>query len=213
MFKGKLKSYALILFGIAITGFAISVFFVPNKIVNGGSSGLATVIYYTIGIKPSLANAIINAILLIVSLFSFGWKFVSKTLFSISMLAVFTEIFSYVPTMTDNTMLAAIFGAVLYGLGIGIVLSQESTTGGTDILGRLIQHKFPYLKIGKTLLGIDFAVIFLSLITFRKVDVVLYGMIALFISTTAIDYLMRSLNISKLAFVVTDKGADIARLF
>ena len=210
--KEKVKAYILIYFGTAITAFAISAFFVPNKIVNGGASGLATVLYYTLGIKPSLANAIINIILLIFALICFGWGFIAKTIFSIASLTIMIEVFSYVPLVTDNMMLAAIFGAVLYGTGIGIVLSQGSTTGGTDILGRLIQHRFSHWKIGKILLGVDLAVICLSLITFKTVEVVLYGIIALFISTTAIDMLMRNLNISKLAFIITDRGGEISKL-
>ena len=208
--KEKVRAYMLILFGDALTGFAISAFLVPNKIVNGGASGLATVMYYTFGIKPSLANAIINVVLLLLSLICFGGNFVVKTLFSIGMLTALIEVFSFVPPATDNTMLSAVFGAVLYGIGIGIVLSQGSTTGGTDILGRIIQYKFPHWKIGKILLGVDLSVIVLSFITFRTTEAVLYGIVALFISTSSIDYLMKSLNISKLAFVITDKGVEIS---
>lgn len=210
--KERIKSCAIILFGIAITALAISLFFVPNKIVNGGSSGLSTVIYYTFGIKPSLTNALINGVLLILSLLCFGKSFVARTLLCIGMLSVFMEIFSYFPPVTDNVLLAAIFGAVLYGGGIGLVLSQKSTTGGTDILGRLIQYKFPHWKIGKILMGVDLFVIFLSFLTFKTTEAVLYGILALFISTTAIDYLMRMLNVSKLAFIITDKGVEIAEL-
>ena len=206
----KIKSVLLILLGLALTGFAISVFLVPNKIVNGGSSGLATVIYYMTGLKPSLANALINAVLLCISLVFLGWRFVEKTLISIGVLTVMIEVFSYVPLVTDNRMLATIFGAAIYGLGIGIVLSQGSTTGGTDILGRLIQHRFPHWKIGKILLGVDLFVIFLSYLTFRTTEAVLYGVIALVISTWSIDYLMKTLNISKLAFVITGKRAEIS---
>jgi uncharacterized membrane-anchored protein YitT (DUF2179 family) len=185
-------------------------FLVPNKIVNGGASGLATIIYYTIGIKPSVSNAIINGILLLFSLICFGKNFVAKTLSSIVGLTILIEVFSYFPPVTDNVLLASIFGAVLYGMGIGIVLSQGSTTGGTDIMGRLIQHKKSHWKIGKILLGVDFFVIFLSLITFKTTEAVLYGILALFLSTNAIDWLMKSLNISKLAFVITDKGQEIS---
>ncbi|MBQ2921754.1 MAG: YitT family protein [Tyzzerella sp.] len=210
--KEKTRTYLFITCGTAITAMAISLFFVPNKIVNGGSSGLSTVIYYTVGMKPSLTNALINAVLLILSLFCFGKIFVAKTLFSIGLLSILIEVFSYFPPVTDNVLLATIFGSALYGIGIGMVLSQKSTTGGTDILGRLIQHKFPQWKIGKILLAVDLFVIFLSFITFKTTDAVLYGIIALFISTTTIDWLMRSLNISKLAFIITDKGQEIAEL-
>lgn len=209
--REKIKSCIFILLGTILTAFAISVFLVPNRIVNGGASGLSTMLYYTIGLKPSLANALINIILLLISLVCFGWKFVAKTLFGIGSLVAFIEVFSYVPAVTDNEMLASIFGAALYGMGIGIVLVQGSTTGGTDILGRLIQHKFPGWKIGKILLGVDLTVIALSFITFRTTEAVLYGIIALFISTSAIDYLMGTLNLSKLAFVITDKGEEISK--
>lgn len=208
--KEKIKSGLLVFTGITLVAIAISMFLVPNKIVNGGASGLATIIYYTIGIKPSISNAIINGILLLFSLFCFGKKFVAKTVSSIVGLTVLIEVFSYFPPITDNVLLASIFGAVLYGMGIGIVLSQGSTTGGTDIMGRLIQHKRPHWKIGKILLGVDFFVIFLSLITFKTTEAVLYGILALFLSTNAIDWLMKSLNISKLAFVITDKGQEIS---
>ena len=210
--KEKMKSYVVILFGIAITAMAISLFFVPNKVVSGGSSGLSTVLYYTVGIKPSLANALINVALLILSLFCLGKGFVLKTLFSSGILSLFIELFSHFPPVTDNVLLATIFGGVLYGFGIGLVLSQKSTTGGTDILGRLIQYFFPQWKIGKILLGVDLFVIFLSFIIFKTTEAVLYGVLALFISTTAIDWLMKSLNISKLAFIITDKGQEIAEL-
>ena len=208
--KEKMKSGLLVFVGITLVAIAISMFLVPNKIVNGGASGLATIIYYTIGIKPSVSNAIINGILLLFSLICFGKKFVAKTVTSIVGLTLLIEVFSYFPPVTDNVLLASIFGAVLYGMGIGIVLSQGSTTGGTDIMGRLIQHKKPHWKIGKILLGVDFFVIFLSLITFKTTEAVLYGILALFLSTNAIDWLMKSLNISKLAFVITDKGQEIS---
>ena len=208
--KEKMKSGILVFVGITLVAIAISMFLVPNKIVNGGASGLATIIYYTIGLKPSISNAIINGILLLFSLICFGKKFVAKTVSSIVGLTLLIEVFSYFPPVTDNVLLASVFGAVLYGIGIGIVLSQGSTTGGTDIMGRLIQHKKPYWKIGKILLGVDFFVIFLSLITFKTTETVLYGILALFLSTNAIDWLMKSLNISKLAFVITDKGQEIS---
>lgn len=205
-----MKSGLLVFAGITLTAIAISMFLVPNKIVNGGASGLATIIYYTIGLKPSISNAIINGILLLFALICFGRKFVAKTLLSIAGLTILIEVFSYFPPVTDNVLLASIFGAALYGIGIGIVLSQGSTTGGTDIMGRLIQHMRPHWKIGKVLLGVDLFVVFLSLITFKTTEAVLYGIMALFISSNAIDWLMKALNISKLAFVITDKGPEIS---
>lgn len=209
--REKIRMYLLLIFGTALTAMAISLFLVPNKIVNGGASGLSTIIYYSFGVKTAISNAAINLVLLLLAWICFGWKFITKTIFSIASLTVFIDVFSYFPPVTDNVLLATIFGAVLYGLGIGIVLSQGSTTGGTDILGRLIQYKFPQWKIGKILLGVDLLVICLSFITFRTTEAVLYGVLALYISTTSIDALVKNLNISKLAFIITDKGREISQ--
>ena len=113
--------------------------------------------------------------------------------------------------MTSEAMLAAIFGAVLYGFGIGLTLTQGASTGGTEILGRLIQCIFPYAKIGSLLMIVDLLVIAFSLVAFGTVDLALYGIVALFLSSFSINWLISKLNVSKLAFVVSDKGLEISK--
>ena len=113
--------------------------------------------------------------------------------------------------MTDDIVLASVFGSLLYGFGIGMTLLSGGSTGGTDILGRLLQHFFPHFKIGKLLLFVDAAVILTSLITFRQIDLALWGIVALFLSTFSVDWLIQKLNVSKLAFVVTEKGVEISK--
>lgn len=204
------KSIFLTLIGSLLAAFAVSCLFLPNKVVNGGVSGLATVLYYAFSFPPGLSNAVINLLLLVFGFRILGGKFVLKTLFGAGVFSVFIQIFSYLPPVTDNLLLATIFGGVLYGFGIGLALAAGSTTGGTDIAGRLIQHKFPYLPIGKLLLLCDGCVILVSLFVFRQVDLGLYGIMTVFISTFSVDYFIRKLNISKLAFVITDKGDEIS---
>ena len=86
--------------------------------------------------------------------------------------------FSYIPSLTDNVMLAVIFGGVIYGFGLGIVFATDSTSGGTDILGRLIQHKYPTMQIGKMLMLLDGIIITTSLVVFKEIDLALFGIIA-----------------------------------
>ena len=105
--------------------------------------------------------------------------------------------------MTNDIVLVSVFGSLLYSFGIGLTLLSCGSTGGTDILGRLLQHFFPYFKIGKLLLFVDASVIMTSLITFRQIDLTLWGIVALFLSTFSVDWLIQKLNVSKLAFVVT----------
>ena len=207
----SVKKYIKIVLGIILTAFAISVFYVPNKIVSGGVSGLSTILYHTLNIPASISFAVINLVLLAVAFKFIGRKFVINSLVGAGLLSLFVQIFSYIPPMTDNVFLATVFGAMFYGFGIGLALIEGASTGGTDILGRLVQHFFPHMKIGQLLLVIDSIVIGASLIVFKNLELVLFGIIALFLSTYSIDWLIRKLNVSKLTFVVTDKGEEIAK--
>ena len=119
-----------------------------------------------------------------------GFSFVKGTILGSVLISVFVELFSRIPPLTNDLFLAAIFGSVLYGFGIGLTLTEGASTGGTDILGRLVQRVFPYIKIGSLLLLVDAVVIISSLLTFRQVDLALYGIIALFFSSFSINVLI-----------------------
>ena len=206
----KLKSFIYTLIGTALTGFAVSTFLTPNKIVCGGVSGISTILYQTLDIAPGLTFAIINIALLAVGFKLLGKAFTVKTLFGAGMLSLFVQLFSYLPAVTDNIFLAAFFGGTLYGLGIGIAFASGASTGGTDILSRIIQHFLPQFPIGKLLLVVDGLVIATSLIIFKDTELVLFGVFALFFSTFCVDWLIKKLNISKIAFVITNKGEELS---
>lgn len=210
--KSKVKSILAIIFGTFITAMGIELFLLPNKIVGGGVSGLSTILYHTIKIPSSVSFAIINIVLLLIGFKVLGWRFVLKTILGVGALSVFMELLSYLPSATDNLFLATCFGSILYGAGIGITLVFNASTGGTDILGRLIQTKFPHFPIGKILLFVDGVIIAVSFCLFREIELTLFGIISLVISTFTIDYIMKILNISKLAFIISEKGEEITKL-
>lgn len=206
----KLKSIIYTILGTALTGFAVSTLLTPNKIVCGGVSGISTILYQTFNIAPGLTYATVNIALLILGLRILGKDFTLKTLIGAGMISVFVQLFSYLPPITDNVFLAAFFGGTLYGFGIGVAFAAGASTGGTDILSRIIQHFLPQFPIGKLLLVVDGLVITLSLIVFKDTELVLFGIFALFFSTFCVDWLIKKLNISKIAFVITDKGEEIS---
>ena len=205
------KRYLTITLGTAMVGFAVSEFYIPNKIVSGGVSGLSTILFHTLGIAPGLSFAGINVVLLAAALRFLGKSFVINSLIGATLLSAFVQIFSYLPSICNDVFLGSVFGAVLYGAGIGLTLVEGASTGGTDILSRLLQRFFPHIKIGNLLLAVDAAVIAVSLAVFGRTELALYGIIALAISSYAVNWLILKLNISKLAFVVTDCGEEIAR--
>ena len=207
----KLRSVLLTILGTMTTGFAVGTFLTPNKIVGGGVSGLSTILFHSFGIAPGISFFAINLLLLMIGFKALGKNFVFKTLLGSTTLSVFVQIFTMFPIYTDNLILATVFGGALYGIGIGLSFAAGASTGGTDIVGRIIQIKFSHIPIGKLLLAVDGIIIFVSLIVFKNIDLVLYGIISLFISSYSIDFVIGKLNISRLAFVITDKGEEIAQ--
>ncbi len=207
----KIKSYLLIILGLFITAAAISLLYVPNKIVSGGVSGISTILFHTMGIPASVSTALLNLMLLAIGFKVLGKSFTFKTIICSGILSVFIQIFSYFPPLTTDIFLATAFGAVLYGTGIGIALAFGASSGGTDILGRIIQYFLPHFPIGKILLVVDTSIIVASLVVFKTINLALYGIVALYLSTYAIDLLIRKLNVSKLAFVISDNGEKISK--
>ncbi len=207
----KVKKYITILIGEIITAFAISCFYTPNKVVNGGVSGISTILYHTLNVPTGVSFAVINIILLLISLKTLGRHFVGTTIVGSLLLSAFIQLFSYLPPVTTDILLASVFGSALYGIGIGLTLIEGASTGGTDIISRLIQCLFPHVKIGSLLLAVDAIVIGASLCIFKNVELTLYGVVALFIASLSINLLISKLNISKLAFVVSDNGEEISK--
>lgn len=209
--KHKIKSWLIILTGITLTAIASGLFYIPNEIVTGGVSGIATILY-PIGIPPGAVYLILNLVLLFFSYKILGKSFVLKSIFSVVVLSFEVQFFSMIPPITDDIFLATLFGSALFGLGAAMTFIENANTGGTDIIGRLIQSKYSYFPIGTLLLIVDGVIIFISLLVFKNFELALYGLFGLFISTFAIDYLIDRLNASKLAFVITDKGEMISKL-
>ena len=208
--KKQIIACLLTVLGTMSTGFAIGSFLTPNKIVGGGVSGISTILYHTFGFAPGLSAFLINLVFLAIGLRILGKRFILKTLVGVALLSLFTQLFTYLPIHTENTILSVVFGGVLYGLGIGLSFAAGASTGGTDIVGRIIQTKLSFVPIGKMLLAVDGVIIIVSLIVFKNLELALFGILTLFISSYSVDFIISKLNVSRIAFVITDKGEEIA---
>ena len=207
----KKTSWLFTIAGTLVTGFSIGSFLTPNKIVGGGASGISTILFHTLGIQPGLSFFLINIVFLLIGFKVLGKEFIIKSLGGITLLSLFTQVFTYFPIYTENLILSVLFGGALYGIGIGMAFAAGASTGGTDIIGRIIQSKFKSVPIGKMLLFVDGVIILVSLLIFKNLELVLFGILTLIISSYAIDYIIRMLNVSKIAFVITDKGEEISQ--
>lgn len=210
--KAYLKSYGVITAGSVIFGLAFDVFFAANQVAMGGVTGLAQVIH---ALVPWLSVGLVT-IVLNVPLFLAGWKLVgfhllASSLFStlVSSLAIDGIALLYrFPAM--DPMLSAICGGAMMGVGYGMVFSQGATTGGTDIVARILKLKLPWLSMGKLILVPDVVVLALAMLVFGQIETALYGAIALFASSKVTDVVLYGLNPAKMALIISDQWREVA---
>lgn len=121
------------------------------------------------------------------------------------------EVFARIPPYRGEPLLAALFGGVLVGAGLGLILMRGSSTGGTDIIVKLIQMRKPYLSLGRIVLATDLAVVLLAAVVYRNIETILYGAVMIYASTEMIDGLIDRADARKLAIIVTGRGNETAR--
>lgn len=204
-----LKKYGIIAAGSFIFALSINLFTLPSKIVTGGISGIATIFYHTSGISTGLTVGALNIIILLFALKILGRKFVLDSLAAIMMIPLFLQITEQIPPFTTNILLASVYGGVMLGIGVGMAFSQGGTTGGTDIVSRISQKKYPHLSIGILMTIFDLIIIGASIIAFGNIDLALYGILSLVISTAVIDKMIGTLNCAKQIFIITDSNIHL----
>ena len=197
--------------GSLVFAVGLHCFTVPNHIAPGGVSGLSTLANYLWNAPIGLVSFLINVPLLLLALKFLGRSFTLRTLRTVAIMSIVMDVVIVpVPVYTGNTILAALFGGVCMGAGLAIVFMRGSTTGGSDIVSRLLQLKYPYLPIGRLILFIDLAVLLLAALTYRNIETLLYGMIAIFTSTRIIDSLLYGLDSGRLLIIMSEQPQQIA---
>lgn len=197
--------------GTALFSIGITCFIAPNDIAPGGVSALAIMLNHLIGLPIGLGTFMMNLPLFILAFFMLGRAFVMRTAQSVVFLSLFLDLSSLLPVFSGDQILAALLGGVLLGLGIGTVMLGDSTTGGGDIAGRLLQLRFPFIPIGRMLFFIDLVILFLSVLVFKRLETALYGIIVIFISAQVVDQVVYGGLQGKIVYIFSQKHQELAR--
>ncbi len=211
--RQTIRSYALVALGSVIFALAFDWFFAPNQVAMGGVTGLAQVIN---AVVPALSVGVLS-FLLNVPLFLAGWKFIgfhllASSLFSMAVSSVAIDVIAALyPFAPMDPMLSCLCGGALMGVGLGIVFSQGATTGGTDVVARLMKLKLPWLPMGKLMLVPDFIVLALAAAVFGRVEAALYGAVGIFVATRVMDTVLYGLDTSKVAYIISDRWEELSR--
>ena len=212
MKKQVFRSYGIITLGSVIFALAFNWFFAVNQVAMGGVTGLAQIINLLV---PQMSVGLL-AFLLNVPLFLAGWKFIGFHLLASSLFSMAVSSFAIDAIAAFHTfapmdpMLACLCGGALMGFGLGLVFSQGATTGGTDIVARLLKLKFPWLPMGKLVLVPDGVVLTLAALAFGGVETALYGAVAIFVSGRVMDTVLYGLDTSKVAYIISDRWQQVA---
>lgn len=210
-FKRLLTDYLYIALASFILAFAVNFFLVPSKISTGGISGLGTVLYYTLGIPVSVTTLLANAVL-----FVFGYRMlkrssVVKTVFGILFLTVFLEVTTLFGSFGEDKLISAVFGGVLAGLGVGMCVSRDASTGGSDFAALMINKLFSHISVAGVIFIIDAVIILVSGIAFRDYTVMFYSVIALYIANKVTDFMLVRGDFAKAVYIITKKSDEIAK--
>lgn len=197
--------------GSVIFAVGMQMFIAPNQIAPGGLSAVAIVLNYLTDLPIGMYSLLMNIPLLLFGLKFLGWIFTAKTLAAVVVMSVCTDAFAFLPPYRGDEMLAALFGGLLLGVGMALVFMRDSTTGGVDILSRLIQTKLPHISMGKLLMMIDAVIIFGSAAVFGKLETVLYSLIAVAVCSYAIDTMLCGLDRGKVVYIISQNSRKISK--
>ncbi|MBQ8209496.1 MAG: YitT family protein [Clostridia bacterium] len=198
--------------GAFVYALGVNCFISPNDISSGGATGLAILANYLWDFPIGTAMFAINIPLFIISFIVFGRSFIVKTLFSTFMTSVMIDLGVYfMPVYEGDKILASLFGGVLLGIGLGIIFMRGSTSGGTDILGKLLKKAFPHLSMGRLIMICDLCVVLLAGVVFRNIESILYATIVFFVSSKTIDFVLYGSSSGKMMMIISTKAEEIAK--
>lgn len=207
------KDYAMIL--IAMLSYCIgwAVFLLPNNITTGGVAGVTSILFWATGIPVQLSYFVINAVLLLFALRILGLRFCVKTIFAVVVLTLAVGIVSEnynAHLLADQPFMAAIIGAVFCGCGVGLGLSNNGSTGGTDIIAAIV-NKYRDISLGRVILICDVVIITSSYFVLKDWEKVIYGYVVLYVTAFCIDQVVNSMRSSVQFFIISDKYQEIGR--
>lgn len=206
----EIKKYILAILGGVIVGVGVGILLLPLKLSTGGLSGVSTLLYYLLNINAGVTTLILNIPLFLIAIKMFGMNYSIRTLCSMGALSVTLMLLENISPLTSDLLLASLFGGGITGVGLAFAVIGEATTGGTDLIAKIIQTKKQHLNMGEILLLIDGFIILISAITFDSIEVALYSAIAVFTMSKIMDLIIDGRAYSKALYIITNKASEIS---
>lgn len=218
-YRNIIRDILLIIIGCAIYAVGLGLFLDPNGLTPAGISGLAIVINHWLGEWfgiTSLATGtiifIVNIPIMVLGVWKFGIKFFFSTIVATLISSEFINLIEeYITPPTAEPLLASILGGAFMSLGMGMVFRAGATTGGSDVIVRVLRTRFKHIKTGELFWVIDGVIILLSAIVFNNINILLYAIITLAVQTFVIDTVLYGSDSATMVYIMSDREKEISR--
>ena len=209
--KRRILDYVIITIAAFLYSVAVSFFLDPNSLAPGGVTGIAIILNRLTGLATGTWLLIINIPILAIGTWKFGLRFSMSTMYCTAMTSLFVNLLAPIGAVTADPFLAALVGGSLMAVGLGLVFKAGATTGGTDIIVKLLRLKFPHLKTGSLFLITDAIIVTMSAFVFKDIDVALYAGVVVVINSVLLDVVLYGRDGAKLMFIISDKYDAITK--
>lgn len=213
--KYNIKRIAIEVLGTILGAFimavGIALFLLPNQLSSGGISGIATITYYLLKIPMGTMILAINIPLFLFSFYKIGKSFFIKSIIGTISLSVFIDILDKLEPLTEDRFLACIYGGIIIGLGTAVLLTVNSSTGGTDLISYIAREYRPTIRMSQVIIILDIIIVTLNVIFFKEIEIGLYSAIVIYLMGKIIDILFEGIYFTKLILIISDKNEQIAR--
>ena len=209
--RRRVMDYVRITIASLLYAVAVSLFLDPNALAPGGVTGIAIILNRITGLETGTLVLCINIPIIAVGTWKFGLRFILSTMYCTVLTSGLINLLAPFGAATADPFLAAVAGGALMAVGIGLVFKAGATTGGTDIIIKLLRLKFPYLKTGVLFLITDALIVAASAFVFKNVDVALYAGLVVFINSVLLDVVLYGRDGAKLIFIISDRHEAITK--
>lgn len=207
---GLVREQITILVGSFLLAVGINVFLVPGKLSAGGVTALGTVLWYLLGVRLSVTNLLCNLVLFVFGARFLGKRAILQTACGTLYLSLLLELTAYFPAFEEDSLIAAVSGGVLMGIGIGLIVRKGASTGGSDLAGLILRRLLPHIPLAVLIMLIDCGIVMLSGVLLQSYTATFYSVIALFVSSLLTDRIIILGDRAKMLQIFSAKAPALA---
>lgn len=205
----EIKNLIIIAAAAFVYATGISLFLDPNQLAPGGVTGIAVILNRLVNIETGTLYFLLNIPIVLLGIWKFGIRFIAKTAYTIVMVSFFTNLLGSRKPLTDDLLIAGVAGGILIAVGVGVIFKAGATTGGTDIIIKIFRQKYRHLKTGFLFLCTDIAIVSMSALVFKNLEVAFYALLTVIVSGKALDYVLYGGDMAKMIFIITEEPEKI----